>query len=134
PGVHALKTVNLDVLAGEVHALVGENGAGKSTLMAVASGALLADEGTVEIAGSPLLVAAPEQARSLGLGIVRQDPAVLPDLTVAENLAIGVGYRGVGGLGRSVRWAQGHLDPWEMGIDARTRVSELTVEQRFIVE
>ncbi|GAA2228416.1 ATP-binding cassette domain-containing protein [Herbiconiux moechotypicola] len=134
PGVRALTDVTLEVLAGEVHALVGENGAGKSTLMAVASGALAPDSGTVAIAGTQLATASPEAARELGLGIVRQDPALLPDLTVAENMAVGVGYRRVGGLRRAVAWSQKQLDPWGMGIDAKTRVADLSVEQRFIVE
>jgi len=134
PGVRALDDVTFEVVAGEVHALVGENGAGKSTLMAVASGALAQDEGTVRIGGQVLGHASPEEARSLGLGIVRQDPALLPDLTVAENMAIGVGYRRVGGIRNAARWAQQQLDPWRMGIDARSRVDELSVEQRFIVE
>jgi ribose transport system ATP-binding protein len=134
PGVRALHDVNLEVRSGEVHALVGENGAGKSTLMAVASGVLEPDEGTVQINGIPLTSASPEEARELGLGIVRQNPALLPDLSVAENLSIGVGYQRVGGLGGAPKWAQQQLDPWEMGIDARSRVMDLTVEQRFIVE
>jgi ribose transport system ATP-binding protein len=134
PGVRALKNVDLEVLAGEVHALVGENGAGKSTLMAVASGALAPDSGSVEIMGSRLTTASPDEARGFGLGIVRQDPALLPDLTVAENLAIGTGQTGRGDLRRAPGWVQEHLDPWQMGIDARSRVSDLSVEQRFIVE
>ena len=134
PGVRALKSVDLEVLAGEVHALVGENGAGKSTLMAVASGAMSPDSGRVEIVGSLLATASPDEARSLGLGIVRQDPALLPDLTVAENLAIGTGQTRRGGLRRAPAWVQQQLDPWQMGIDARARISDLSVEQRFIVE
>jgi ribose transport system ATP-binding protein len=134
PGVRALTDVNLTVRAGEVHALVGENGAGKSTLMAVASGALTPNAGTIEIGGVALVIANPEQARELGLGIVRQDPALLPDLTVAENMAIGAGYKRAGGLGNAPKWAQARLDPWQMGIDARSRVADLSVEQRFIVE
>lgn len=134
PGVRALSDVDLDVVAGEVHALVGENGAGKSTLMAVASGALVPDEGVVRIDGRELASADPDEARRLGLGIVRQDPALLPDLTVAENMAVGVGYARVGGLGQAVRWASARLEPWGMGIDPRSRVADLSVEQRFIVE
>lgn len=134
PGVLALNEVTLDARAGEVHALVGENGAGKSTLMAIASGALAPDAGTIEIGGKRLLHASPDMARELGLGIVRQDPALLPDLTVAENIAIGVGIKRIGGLGKAVKWAQSQVDPWEMNIDARSRVSDLSQEQRFIVE
>jgi ribose transport system ATP-binding protein len=134
PGVRALSAVNLSVLAGEVHALVGENGAGKSTLMAVGSGALAPDEGSVRIAGAPLRVAQPEEARRLGLAIVRQDPALLPDLTVAENMAIGAGRTTLAGLRAAPAWAQRALDPWQMGIDARSRVADLSVEQRFVVE
>lgn len=134
PGVTALADVSLDVVAGEVHALVGENGAGKSTLMAVASGALAPNAGKVEIGGRQLSAASPDEARSLGLGIVRQDPALLPDLTVAENMAIGAGLTARGGLKRAPKWAQEHLDPWQMGIDSRSRVSDLSVEQRFVVE
>ncbi|MGP3533780.1 ATP-binding cassette domain-containing protein [Microbacterium sp. RD1] len=134
PGVRALTDVNIDVRAGEIHALVGENGAGKSTLMAVASGALSPDEGAVQIDGHALSAADPDEARRLGLAIVRQDPALLPDLTVAENMAVGVGYRRVGGLGRAARWAAAQLEPWGMGIDPGARVADLTVEQRFIVE
>ncbi len=134
PGVRALKSVDLEVLAGEVHALVGENGAGKSTLMAVASGALAPDSGEIWIVGTQLADASPDDARELGLGIVRQDPALLPDLTVAENMAIGAGRTGRGQLKHAPKWAQEHLDPWQMGVDARARVSDLSVEQRFIVE
>ena len=134
PGVRALQDVVLSVRAGEIHALVGENGAGKSTLMAIASGALAADSGSVAIGGVSMTSASPNEARRLGLGIVRQHPALLPDLTVAENLALGIGLRRVGGLGGARRWAQPRLDSWEMGISAADRVSDLTVEQRFIVE
>ncbi len=103
---------------------MGENGAGKSTLMAIASGALAADSGTVTIGGRLLDEASPERARGYGLGIVRQDPALLPDLTVAENMAIAIGLDRVGGLGRAAAWAQQRLDTWGMGIDARSRVAD----------
>ena len=134
PGVHALKNVTLQVTAGEVHALVGENGAGKSTLMAVASGALAPNEGTVHIGGVLLAEASPEAARELGLGIVRQDPALLPDLTVAENMAVGVGYERVGGIRRAPAWARNELHSWGVAIDPTARVADLPVEHRFIVE
>ncbi|GAA1664654.1 ATP-binding cassette domain-containing protein [Microbacterium lacus] len=134
PGVRALTDVDLDVTAGEVHALVGENGAGKSTLMAIASGAMAPNAGTVQIAGQTLQTASPDAARELGLAIVRQDPALLPDLTVAENMALGTGRAGRGGLKKALTWSREALEPWQMGIDVRSRVRDLSVEQRFIVE
>src|SRR5690348_3039149 len=85
PGVRALDDVTFSVRRGEVHGLVGENGAGKSTLMAVASGALVPESGRVVLDGVEI-VGDTEQARRLGLAIVRQEPALMPDLTVAENL------------------------------------------------
>lgn len=133
-GVRALREVNLEVRSGEIHALVGENGAGKSTLMAIASGALSPDTGTVEIGGQILHAASPSEARILGLGIVRQDPALLPDLTVAENMAIGVGYQPAGGLRGAAEWAKDQLGPWQMNISPHSRVEDLSVEQRFVVE
>src|SRR5215475_10379067 len=89
PGVDALKDVSLEVHGGRVHALLGENGAGKSTLMGVASGSLQADAGTIEIAGmAPVEHLTPARAQAAGVAIVHQDPALAPDLTVAENLAL----------------------------------------------
>ncbi|WP_219996033.1 ATP-binding cassette domain-containing protein [Nocardioides humi] len=132
--VQALADVDLVVERGEVHALVGENGAGKSTLMAIASGALAADEGEVVIVGETLAHASPERARALGLAIVRQHPALLPDLTVAENMAVGVGFAPAGGVRGSVAWTREQLAPWGMDIDPRARVGDLPIEQWFVIE
>lgn len=134
-GVTALDGVSFSVRAGEVHALVGENGAGKSTLMAIASGALAADKGQVKIAGNPMR-GDPELARELGLAIVRQEPSLMPDLTVAENLYLGVPVRSRPPIGRAVDWAQDLLRTWsnDVAIDARERVASLGPEQRFIIE
>src|SRR5438874_13110860 len=82
--IAALKDVSFDVLAGEVHALLGENGAGKSTLMNIASGATAPDAGTIVVAGSTVDNLTPAAAQELGIAIVHQHPALLPDMTVAE--------------------------------------------------
>jgi ribose transport system ATP-binding protein len=134
PGVVALNDVNLTVLAGEVHALVGENGAGKSTLMGVAAGSVTPDAGVVEIGGVPLPHLNPTAARAAGLAIVRQDHAQLPDLTVAENMFLGVRPALRGGLRAATTWAAELLEPWQMGIDPRERMGAATMEQRSIVE
>jgi rhamnose transport system ATP-binding protein len=89
-GAHALKTVSLDLLPGEVHALVGENGAGKSTLVKVITGAVLPDAGEIEISGNPVSHLSPAMARQLGVACIYQHPALFPDLTVAENIGLRV--------------------------------------------
>lgn len=89
-GVHALVDVSLEVRPGEVHALLGENGAGKSTLMNVASGTYQPDAGTITFDGQLIETLTPALATSLGIAIVHQHPAVLPDLTVAENIRLAV--------------------------------------------
>jgi rhamnose transport system ATP-binding protein len=100
-GVHALRDVSFDLCAAEVHALVGENGAGKSTLIKVISGAHLPDSGTLEIAGQTIAANDPLLSRRLGVAVIYQRPALLPDLTVAENIALGLEPAG---MWRIVRW------------------------------
>ena len=86
--VRALTDVSLEVAAGEVHALLGENGAGKSTLMNVASGTVAPDSGTIEVDGAQFERLTPTTAAQLGIAIVHQHPALLPDMTVAENVRV----------------------------------------------
>ncbi|SCB47447.1 ATP-binding cassette domain-containing protein [Rhizobium multihospitium] len=135
PGVRALHEITFDVQAGEVHGLVGENGAGKSTLMSVASGALSAEAGVVKIAGEEVR-GNPQLARDLGLAIVRQEPSLMPDLTVAENLYLGLPESKRPPLSSLVRWARQLLSRWssDVTIDVRDHVATLNPEHRFIVE
>ncbi len=86
--VRALKGVSFDLRAGEVHALLGENGAGKSTLIKVITGAHHPDGGTLEICGERVAQLTPASAHKLGIACIYQQPALFPDLTVAENLAL----------------------------------------------
>ena len=88
--VRALRGVDFDVRAGEVHALVGENGAGKSTLVKIITGAHAPDTGTVNIGGQALHRADPLLARRLGVAPIYQQPTLFPELSVAENLAFGL--------------------------------------------
>ncbi len=88
-GVRALDDVSFSVRAGEVHALLGENGAGKSTLMKILAGAHQATTGEIRIAGERASVSSPHASRALGIGIIYQELALAPDLTVAENIFLG---------------------------------------------
>jgi rhamnose transport system ATP-binding protein len=87
-GVRALRGVDFDLRAGEVHALLGENGAGKSTLIKVVTGAHAPNGGTLTLAGQTVSGLTPATARALGIACIYQQPALFPDLTVAENLAL----------------------------------------------
>src|SRR5262245_31324346 len=88
-GHQALRGVDLDLFAGEVHAVAGENGAGKSTLMAILSGALRPDEGELVWEGRPVSPGDLRAAQALGIGMVHQEPQLVPSLSVEENIALG---------------------------------------------
>jgi ribose transport system ATP-binding protein len=86
--VVALRTVDLSVAPGEVHALLGANGAGKSTLVKILTGVLGSDSGTVAVNGQPVVLHSPTESRDKGLAPVYQDPALIGDLTVEQNLRL----------------------------------------------
>jgi ribose transport system ATP-binding protein len=86
--VVALKSAELVVEPGEVHALLGANGAGKSTLVKILTGVIRHDSGTIQLNGKDIRIGSPEGARRVGLAPVYQDPALLPDLTVAQNMRL----------------------------------------------
>ncbi len=87
-GVSALDCASIEFFSGEVHCLAGENGSGKSTLMKVLSGAHRPTSGTIEIDGTSYPGLNPSQAYLLGIQLIYQDFALLPNLTVAENIAL----------------------------------------------
>lgn len=136
-GVQALHGVSFDLQAGEVHALIGENGAGKSTLIKVITGAHRADSGTLSIRGELREHHDPLRARKLGIAAIYQQPALFPDLSVAENIAIGVergeAWRRVDWPGRRIR-ATEFLQKIGVSIDPETPVSRLTMPQQQLVE
>jgi rhamnose transport system ATP-binding protein len=136
-GVRALRGVSFDLRAGEVHALVGENGAGKSTLIKVVTGAHAPDAGTLEIEGRPVAGHDPVRARKLGVAAIYQQPALFPELSVAENIAMG---SEAGGPWRRVRWAGRSARAKELlgrigaSIDPEAPVSSLTMPEQQMVE
>ena len=87
--VQALKGVSLEVRAGEVLALVGENGAGKSTLMRLLEGVFEPDSGRILVDGAPVRFRGPAEAHAAGIRVIHQEPEIVPELTVAENIFLG---------------------------------------------
>ena len=134
PGVVALRGVSLDVLEGEVHALVGENGAGKSTLMGVAAGSILPDDGRIEIGGEPMDNPSPVAAQALGLAVVYQRLSILEDLTVAENMVFAMPKDRRPGWSRSTHWTREKLSTIGATFDPAARVTELSVADRQLLE
>ncbi len=94
----ALDTVSFRMFAGEVHSLIGENGAGKSTLIKALTGALTLDTGEIRVDGAVVRLRSPLEAQRLGISTVYQEIDLLPNLTVAENIALGREPRRLGGI------------------------------------
>ncbi len=88
-GVHALRGVGFSLEAGEAYHLLGENGCGKSTVIKIMSGALAPDEGEIVLDGRSFRALSPIQALGAGIETVYEDLSLIPDLTVAENVALG---------------------------------------------
>ncbi len=93
PGVVANDRVDLSVLPGQVHTLLGENGAGKSTLMKILYGLYQPDEGSISLHGETVSISSPSDAIKRGIGMIHQHFMLVPTLTVAENVALGLGGR-----------------------------------------
>ena len=137
PGVHALKSVQFDLMPGEVHALMGENGAGKSTLMKIMSGIYARDGGEMRVDGTTVDLDGPRAAQDLGIGIIHQELSLMNDLTAAQNVLIG----------REPRLRFGRLDEAELNrqtteifdalklnIDPRASVGSLTIARQQLIE
>lgn len=90
PGIVANRDITLEAVGGEIHGLLGENGAGKTTLMRILYGLLQPDEGSIEINGERVTITSPRTALALGIGMVHQHFMLVPTLTVAENIALGL--------------------------------------------
>jgi rhamnose transport system ATP-binding protein len=136
-GVQALHGASFELRAGEVHALVGENGAGKSTLIKIITGAHQADAGSLWVQDRLVERNDPALARALGIAAIYQQPALFPDLTVAENMALGVER---GRAWRRINWrhrrqrARELLDRIGACIDPETDVRSLTMPEQQLVE
>ena len=132
--VQALKGVDLAIMPGEIHAIVGENGAGKSTLIGIAAGVMAADAGSIVYQGKDVTAPHPQALREAGVSVTFQHPALAADLTVLENLQLAApalaGQSGIVEAERILRLvaADQHWTP------PHARVAELSLPQRHIVE
>ncbi len=134
PGVLALNQVDFDVRSGEIHALLGENGAGKSTLMKLLYGLYQPEAGTIRINGAAVKVRSPIEAISRGIGMIHQHFMLVPSLTVAENVALGMqlGWR------TDLRLIEKALDEladrYNLKVDPRRPIWQLAVGEQQRVE
>ncbi|NDV49849.1 MULTISPECIES: sugar ABC transporter ATP-binding protein [unclassified Salipiger] len=134
--VRALRGVNFELRRGEIHALAGENGAGKSTLMNIIDGILQPDGGEILWEGEPVRIASPSAAQQLGIGLVHQEIALCPDISVAENMFMAVTNRSrrllmdVGALKQKARAVLGKL----CDIDPGAIVRDLPISHQQLVE
>ncbi|MDP9583037.1 UNVERIFIED_ORG: ribose transport system ATP-binding protein [Burkholderia contaminans] len=136
PGVVALDGIDLDLRAGEVHAVCGENGAGKSTLMKIISGQYRADDGAVLYDGAPVQFSSATDAQAAGIAIIHQELNLVPHLSVAENIYLArepkrgpfVDYRALN------RAAQLCLQRIGLNVSPTTLVGALSIAQQQMVE
>ena len=130
--VVACDDVDLALHRGEIHGILGENGAGKSTLMRMLIGLVLPDSGSILIDGDSVRIVDPQQAASLGIGMVHQDFSLVDALTVWENVALGEG----GTLDPAATKARIRAvsERYGLEVDPEARLRDLTVGQRQRVE
>ncbi len=137
PGVKALDDVSFAVQAGSVHAVMGENGAGKSTLMQIVAGVLQPDSGGLAFEGKPIQLRSTRDAAAHGIAIVFQELNLAPNMTVAENISLGIEPRALAVFvdrAELRRRAAAILGQLGIRIDLDTRVGDLTIAQQQLIE
>jgi L-arabinose transport system ATP-binding protein len=136
PGVKALDDVSFAVRAGEIRALMGENGAGKSTLLKMLAGEHRPDAGEVRIDGQPVTLGSPRASAAAGVAIIHQELHLAPDMTVAENLTLGIMPSRAGFLDRRAMRDKARAVLARLGepIDPDARLGDLSIGKRQMVE
>ncbi len=136
PGTLALDDVSLSIMAGEIHAIMGENGAGKSTLLNVLTGSLTPDEGRIVVRGEEVRFKSPIEARAQGLAIVHQELSLFPHVSVMENILVGMTPSRFGLMDRKkmALLVSAHLRRFDVQFGPEAIVRDLSVSQQQIVE
>jgi ABC-type sugar transport system, ATPase component len=135
-----LKGVNLRVIAGEIHGIIGKNGAGKTTLMKILTGAVPKNNGLILWHGQEVDITSVKQARNMGISVVYQDLSLFPDLTVAENIFVdryrqnGFINHGIIQFDKVFQEAQEILNHLHFPVDARAKMTHLGLGQQQMVE
>jgi len=132
--VKANTDVSMEVLPGQVHALVGENGAGKSTLLKMIYGVYHPDAGQLVVDGKEASIAGPADARRLGIGMVFQDLRLVPALSVAENIALALPEGATLKLGRLGARIEEASQSFGLAVSAHAKVAHLSIGERQRVE
>lgn len=131
PGVVANSNIDLTVLAGTVHTLLGENGAGKSTLMKILYGLYRPDEGSINFDGRQIEIMSPSDAINYGIGMIHQHFMLVPTLTVAENVALGLGgSRGLADMSPIKKRLREVSDQYGLQINPDAYIWQLAVGER----
>lgn len=136
PGVLANSDVSIDVRSGDIHAIVGENGAGKSTLMKILYGMVRPDEGSIEIFQSTATMSSLKDAINLGIGMVHQHFMLAKNLTVLENIILGIDKPFLKNIRLSKYRSEIKkvMDTYSLNIDLNQYVEELSVGEKQRVE
>jgi ABC-type sugar transport system ATPase subunit len=137
PGQIAVDHVSFTVHCGEVHGVVGENGAGKTTLIKLLAGEYQADDGQIFIEGEPVSIEHTWNATKLGLAFIHQELALIPSLSVRENLALGLGFRtsrvGLISWKKQEELARQALSRVGLDVDPRVRLGDLSIHEQQLV-
>lgn len=138
PGIRVLDQVDVTFRQGEIHALAGENGAGKSTLMKILTGEERADSGTIAINGNLVQINSPAKAEEIGISMIHQELALVPELTVAQNIFMGKEIKAVipGFISKKSmnRKTQEIIDRMGLHMNAKSVVGRLTVSEQQMIE
>lgn len=135
-GVEVLHSVDLDLFAGEVLALIGENGAGKSTLMKILMGIELPDSGKITLFEKHVTITSTAQALKLGIAMIHQELYPIPEMTIAENLFLGreFAYFGFVNIKKQERETIKWLKKMDLEVSPKTKMKDLSISETQIVE